>query len=48
MEKNTFELVGVNMMMGFINLKQILPLISDLKIKTKHNDIIRGKWHKKK
>ena len=46
--KNTFELVGLNMMVGFINLKEILPIINQVKVKTKHNDIIRGKWHKKR
>jgi|TARA_R100000479_G_scaffold174062_2_gene121510 hypothetical protein len=46
--KNTFELVGVNMMVGFVNLKEILPIINQVKVKTKNNDIIRGKWHKKR
>ena len=46
--KTTFELVGWNMMVGFVNLKEILPIINQVKIKTKHNDIIRGKWHKKR
>ena len=30
--KNTFELVGVNMLIGFVNLKEILPIINQVKI----------------
>lgn len=48
MEHNQFSLVGMAIGVGFQNLKAILPYISAFKIKTPNNDIILGKWHKKK
>ncbi len=46
--ENKFELIGTRMLIGFINFKQILPALGSIKLKTKNNDIIRGKWHKMK
>jgi hypothetical protein len=43
-----FKLVGSGIIVGFANLKQILPILSEIKVKTKNNSIILGKWHKKK
>jgi len=33
---------------GFSALKDVLPLITKYKDKTDYNEIILGKWHKKK
>jgi len=48
MKHNQFNLVGVAISVGFQSLKSILPYISAFKIKTPNNDIILGKWHKKR
>ncbi len=40
--------VGASLVTSMVVMKSILPLLSNTKIRTKNNDIIRGKWHKKK
>ena len=42
------KLVGANLDVSFRVAKQILPLLPKIKMKTNNNDIILGKWHKKK
>ncbi len=47
MKQKNFYKVGKEIEVGFVNMKLVLPHFSKIKVKTKNNDIIRGKWHKK-
>ena len=40
--------VGASLVTSMEVMKTVLPLLSNTKIRTNNNDIIRGKWHKKK
>ena len=40
--------VGASLVTSMVVMKTVLPLLSNTKIRTKNNDIIRGKWHKKR
>jgi len=42
------RLVGASLVTSMVVMKSFLPMLSNTKIKTKNNDIIRGKWHKKR
>ncbi len=42
------KLVGANLDVSLRVMKQTLPLLPKIKMKTNNNDIILGKWHKKK
>lgn len=42
------KLVGANLDVSLRVMKQTLPLLSQIKMKTNNNDIILGKWHKAK
>tara|TARA_R100000655_G_C2965004_1_gene189510 strand:- start:434 stop:577 length:144 start_codon:yes stop_codon:yes gene_type:complete len=46
MEEKRFYLLGKEIAIGFVNMKLVLPHLSTIKVKTKNNDIIRGKWQK--
>ena len=49
MDKATeIKLIGDVIKVGFSALKDVLPLITKYKDKTDFNEIILGKWHKKK
>jgi hypothetical protein len=43
-----FKLMGDVIAVGFSAFKDVLPLITKYKDKTDFNEIILGKWHKKK
>ena len=43
-----FKLMGEIIAVGFSAFKDVLPLITRYKDKTNYNEIILGKWHKKK
>ena len=43
-----YQLAGAYIISGMVVLKTILPHLSYLKGKTKHNKIIKGKWLAKK
>ena len=43
-----FKLMGNVIAVGFSAFKDVLPLITKYKDKTDYNEIILGKWHKKK
>jgi len=43
-----FKLMGDVIAVGFSVFKDVLPLITKYKDKTDYNEIILGKWHKKK
>jgi hypothetical protein len=43
-----FKLMGDVIAVGFSAFKDVLPLITKYKDKTDYNEIILGKWHKKK
>ncbi len=45
---DTIKLVGANLEVSTKVMKQVLPLLPKIKMKTKNNDIILGKWHKRK
>ena len=42
------RLVGASLVTSAVVMKNVLPLLSQVKMKTKNNDIILGKWHKAK
>jgi hypothetical protein len=43
----TLRLVGANLISSIIVLKSTLPHLPQIKVKTKNNSIILGKWHKR-
>ena len=43
-----FKLMGDVIAVGFSAFKDVLPLITKYKDRTDFNEIILGKWHKKK
>ena len=48
MEVKLLRLLGANLEVSTKVMKQVLPLLPKIKMKTKNNDIILGKWHKAK
>lgn len=44
----TIRLVGAAINTGFTVMKSTLLYFTEIKVKTKNNDIILGKWHKRK
>ena len=44
----TLRLVGGAIHTSFMAMKGTLQYFTEIKVKTKNNDIILGKWHKRK